>query len=236
MKIEHINNNQQSFGLKCQTHRFLTAKTVKDADIFSGENLKDFLYYVQKPDFDETGLKIFGKPTCNNHFFYPEQTFRPRLSHLDFYGQNNAFARYMYHIIKMFSSMKKSDIDGQIEHAARAKHFLDDMSVGLHVERGTSLKKYKEQKVHKDFETYIFENQDTFAKNHTSSELQKNHRSFKDLFMDTVQISLKTELPAENNKDRWKNIAQKTVDINMDSSNEFFKLLKHYNLPVIENK
>ena len=140
MKIEHINNNQQSFGLKCQTHRFLTAKTVKDADIFSGENLKDFLYYVQKPDFDETGLKIFGKPTCNNHFFYPEQTFRPRLSHLDFYGQNNAFARYMYHIIKMFSSMKKSDIDGQIEHAARAKHFLDDMSVGLHVERGTVLK------------------------------------------------------------------------------------------------
>ena len=132
--------------------------------------------------------------------------------------------------------MKKSDIDGQIEHAARAKHFLDDMSVGLHVERGTVLKKYKEQKVHKDFETYIFENQDTFAKNHTSSELQKNHRSFKDLFMDTVQISLKTELPAENNKDRWKNIAQKTVDINMDSSNEFFKLLKHYNLPVIENK
>lgn len=234
MRIENINNSAQSFGLKAQTHYFLTQKTAQTSGIFSDEGLKKFLYFVQRPDFDETGLIIFGKKTCNNHFFYPEQTLRPRLSHLDFDGQHNAFSRYINHILSLFSA-KKSDIDNQIENAARAKHFLDDMSVGFHVERGTFLKKYKDEKLHKEFETYILENQDTFVKKYTPSELPKNSRSFKELFMNTVKTSLKNELPTETNKKDWERIAQKTVNLNIDSSKEFFNLLKHYNFPV-QNK
>ena len=231
MKIDSIRQSKQNFGLKVQTHRFINAKTASEANIFSDDALKSFLYYVQVPDFDETGLKILGKETCNNHFFYPEKNFHPRLSHLDFFGQHNAFARFMYHIINMFSSMKKSNPEMQIEHAARAKHFLDDMSVGLHVDRGTALKKYRDQKMHCEFEKYIYDNQDYFVNNYSKSDLPQNSRSFKELFMNTVNTSLKNEFPSANNKSSWQDIAQRTINLNIDSSKEFFNLIKHYNLP-----
>ena len=229
MKISIKNNAYSpSFGLKSQTHRRLNAEILENAPVFNDEELKNFLYYVQKPDFDETGLKLITKDTCNNHFFYPEQTLHPRLSHLDFDGKHNAFSRFTYHVTNFLSAIKNNNKKNLTEEAARAKHFLDDMSVGFHVKRGTALQKYKEEKVHKEFEKFILDNQDELIKNYTKSPLPTNSKGFKDLFLNTVNVSLKNELPSIKNRENWKNIAQHTVNLNIDSSKEFFRLLQHY--------
>ena len=114
-----------------------------------------------------------------------------------------------------------------MEESARAKHFLDDMSVGFHVKRGTAWQKYKEEKVHREFETFVMNNQYDLLKNYTKSELPAQNKCFKDLFLNTVNTSLKNEIPTINNKAEWKNIAQKTINLNIDASKEFFRLIQN---------
>ena len=228
MKITTKNNYPPNFGLRVQTHRVMGEHTVKNTDILiNNEELKNFLYYVQKPDFDETGLKLITKQTCNKHFFYPPETFRPALSHLDFDGKHNAFSRFTYHVTNFLSALKNKNRETFVEESARAKHFLDDMSVGFHVKRGTAWQKYKEEKVHREFETFVMNNQYDLLKNYTKSELPAQNKCFKDLFLNTVNTSLKNEIPTINNKAEWKNIAQKTINLNIDASKEFFRLIQN---------
>lgn len=226
MKVDFKLTNTPSFGLSIKTHELVTRKSMANFNDFSNKELDLFGDYVQRPDYDETGLKIFGKETCNNHFFYPRQIFHPSLSHLDFDGKHNAFSRYAYHIASMFSELKDGYSDSVIEHAARAKHFLDDMSVGLHIERGTFLKKYFDLKMHQSYENYILNNQDDFIANYSKSKLPKNNKSFIDLFINTVNISLENEFPNLKNVVRWNSISQNTINLNIDSSNEFFRLFR----------
>lgn len=227
MKVEKLSNSP-NFGLRAQTHEFITYNLARNYAHLNSETADMFAKFVQKPDFDETGLKILGKATCNNHFYYPPQTYRRRESHLDFDGKHNAFSKYNEHICRMFTCLSKHNKKGAIEEAARAKHFLDDMSVGLHVKRGTVLDKYKEERVHKEFEAFIEDNQDKFYNNRSKSDLKKylpsDNNDFDDLFVATVKTSLENEIPNEANSDRWSEIAQKTINLNIDSSREFFKL------------
>lgn len=229
MKIDKIHNTP-SFGLRAQTHEFITYKIAKNSARLTKETADMFAEFVQKPDFDETGLKIFGKNTCNNHFYYPAQTFRTRESHLDFDGKHNAYSKYIDHICRMFTRFSERNKIGAIEEAARAKHFLDDMSAGLHVKRGTILGKYKEEKVHKEFENYIYANQEKFYNNRSKSELKEHlpedNYDYDDLFAATVKTSLENEIPNEANHEKWADIAQKTINLNVDASREFFKLFK----------
>lgn len=229
MKVNKIDNNT-SFGLRAQTHEYITLKTAKEFANLSDDIAQKFAHYVQKPDFDETGLKIFGKDTCNNHFYYFPKTFRTRESHLDFDRKHNAFSRYIDHICNMFTNINYKNKEGVIEEAARAKHFLDDMSVGQHVERGTIFKKYKDEKIHKEFEAYIYDNQDKFYKNYSKSNLDKNYvktdYDYDDLFVASVKTSLENELPNEANRNKWNEIAQNTINLNIDTSREFFRLFK----------
>lgn len=226
MKVDNVKSNT-SFGLKAQTHEFLTSKIAKEIFHLDIETVDLFAKFVQKPDFDEKGLKLFGKDTFNNHFYYPPTTFRPRESHLDFDGKHNAFSKYIDHICGIFTQISNRNKKGVIEEAARAKHFLDDISVGMHVKRGNVIDKYKEQDVHIKFEEYILKKQEALLAKYSPSNLYEHlspDSDYEDLFAAAVKTSLENEIPNEANKRKWPQIAQKTVNLNIDSSIEFFRL------------
>ena len=139
---------------------------------------------------------------------------------------HNAFYRFINHLSQMKT---KNTMIRKIDEAAQAKHFLDDVSVGLHVNRGTVFQKYKEIKVHSEFEDFIHNNIDSLIKNYKKTSLSRvkarGDDDFENLFLRTVNASLKNEIPDEANKSRWMQIAQKSVNLNLDASREFFNLI-----------
>ena len=80
-----------------------------------------------------------------------------------------------------------------------------------HVERGTILEKWRDLRVHKDFEGFVFRNQDKLINNAQKVNLDVAAGDYLDLFDEAV---FNSELikPAKNiNKDSWYSIAQNGI-------------------------
>lgn len=212
MKINSRDNNT-NFGWRWPTHEKVTSIYVDRFPKLS-KYKKQLTEFVVKPDFDERGFK------GNNHFYYPPQLFRPRESFLDFFGMNNAAARYEHHIF-YFDKFVNRDNDKAMEHAGRALHFLQDVTQPHHIERGTVFKKWKDLSMHREFEELSYS--DIFVNNSKSVKLDVTPNDFQDLFEDAVAVT-ETIKPANlKNRDKWHEIAQDGITNMKAVTVEFLK-------------
>lgn len=218
MKIDKIQNNNINFGFNYNTHR-------KIADIVIANEFPKLKKYipiireaVQAPDFDELGIK------SNTHFYYPFKSYiKPRSSFLDFDWGHNARSRFNKHIDLMYQYRENNSFIKMIEQAGRAKHFLDDMSMGLHVKSGNFVEKLKEMKVHKAFEDFVYRHEDEFIAKSSKSPIRFKDKSYDDIFMSVVNNTENMELPTSDNVQKWPVIAQNSINSAMDASRVFFK-------------
>lgn len=222
MKVEKTQSNI-NFGFRYNTHRKIAETVIQNEFPKLEKYMPAIREFVQRPDFDELGLK------SNTHFYYPFTSYlKPRSSFLDFDWGHNARARYNKHIDLMFKEHELGRFEDMAEQAARAKHFLDDMSVGLHVKRGNFIDKWKEMPLHKAFEDFIQRHEDEFIAKSSKSSIQFKNQSFDDIFMSVVNNTKDSEIPTKENISRWPVIAQGSINSVMDSSRVFFKKLSDF--------
>lgn len=217
------NKNEVSFCLNGNTHRKLAKKIIQEEYPNLHKYSPIIKYAVERPDYDEVGFH------SNTHFYFPyENIFRPRESFFDFDGMHNARARFNEHIDKFFAASKYCRYSEMAEEAGRAKHFLDDMSVGLHVQRGNILEKWRDKKMHAQFEDFIYKNENELIKNAQKSPVEFKTDDFDDIFMSVVNFMKNSEFPNKNNKLKWYDIAQNTINVVIDASRVFFdKISQH---------
>ncbi len=215
MKVQKTQNNI-NFGFNYNTHRKIVKKLIAEEFPKLEKYLPDIENAVIAPDFDELGFK------SNTHFYYPLKNYlRPRASFLDFDGGHNAYARYNFHVNNFLNALKDGQFTLMANEVGRAKHFLDDMCVGLHVKQGNFIQKWCEKPVHLTFENFIYKNEDKFIENSTSSKDLLNHDNFEDLFVSVVERSSANEIPDKNNLFHWSQIAQNSINLALDSSRVF---------------
>lgn len=210
-------NNNINFGFNYNTHRKLSSVVIKNNFPKLEKYLPEIKQAVQSPDFDETFFY------SNSHFYFPKKSLlRCRESFLDFDRIHNARSKYNIHSDNMLTAMKNGNFRLMAEEMGRAKHFLDDMSVGFHVQRGNVFQKLNEQKIHKRFEDYILDNEDKFFKQAKDSQVDFKTDTFDDIFMSVVNYSKYSILPGEKNVSQWAKLAQDSINIAVDASKAFF--------------
>lgn len=214
MKINSVNKDV-NFGWSYQTHQRITEMLVDQLPKLK-EYKPLFSKMVAMPDFDERGFK------GNNHFYYTPKLFRPRESFLDFLGQNNAYVRYLKHIYE-FKELLSIDREKAISHAARALHFLQDVTQPHHTERGTVLEKWRDLSVHKRFEKFELDSDDIYVKNAENSKLEHNSAGFYDIFNTAVSKSMSIPAAKSTNHNLWKEIAQDGISNAVAVSRAFLK-------------
>ena len=211
MKVTKTQNDI-NFGFNYSTHRKIAQKLIEEEYPKLQKYAPIIKHSVINPDFDELGFH------SNSHFYYPEKKLlRFRESFFDFDGMHNARAKYNEHIDKFFAASKYCRFSEMAEEAGRAKHFLDDMSVGLHVQRGNIFQKWRDREMHKRFEDYIYDNEDTFIANSKKSPVE--------FITDDLKNS---EFPNNHNQQRWQVIAQNSVNAAMDASRVFLNKVSEF--------
>ncbi len=199
MKIDSSGNNL-NFGWRYGAHKEITSLAVE-----SVSNLKKYknilVEFAQKPDFDEKGFK------GNNHFYYSPKVLRPRESFMDIIFRNNAGAKFAEHMYE-FNRFVEKDKSKALEHAGRALHFLQDVTQPQHTERGTVYRKWRDLKLHKEFEEFAYQNQDAFIKNAKPSDIKLESDEIYELFNKSVSISENGKQVRKDNKNAWYEIAQ----------------------------
>lgn len=222
MKVTKTQNDI-NFGFNYSTHRKIAQKLIEEEYPKLQKYAPIIKHSVINPDFDELGFH------SNSHFYYPEKKLlRFRESFFDFDGLHNARAKYNEHIDKFFAASKYCRFSEMAEEAGRAKHFLDDMSVGLHVQRGNIFQKWRDREMHKRFEDYIYDNEDTFIANSKKSPVEFITDDFDDIFMSVVDYSKNSEFPNNHNQQRWQVIAQNSVNAAMDASRVFLNKVSEF--------
>ena len=223
MRVNSI-ENKTSFGWRFKTHEKITSLVLEDFPKLA-EHKETLMASVIKPDFDERGFK------GNNHFYYPREVLRPRESFLDIFGQNNAAARYAVHMYE-FNRLINKNNDKAMEHAGRALHFLQDVTQPQHTERGTVFKKWRDLRIHKEFENFVQNNQDRII-TQVLEEIPKRGDWYKqygygerdELF--NLQVSASMEIMPANKKNRlfWEYIAQFGLTNAVDATKAFFNIV-----------
>ncbi len=222
MKVQKAQNNI-NFGFNYNTHRKIAETVIKNEFPKLEKYLPVIRQAVQSPDFDELGIK------SNSHFYYPfESYFKPRSSFLDFDWCHNARSKFNKHIDLMFKEHELGRFEDMAEQAGRAKHFLDDMSSGLHVKRGNFIDKWKEMRVHRAFENFVYRHEDEFIAKSVNSPVQFKTKSFDDIFMSVVNDTKNSEMPSKDNVEKWRVIGQNSINSVMDSSRVFFQKLSEF--------
>lgn len=217
MNIQKTQNNNVSFGFNFNTHRKITQRIIEREFPELGKYAPELKAAVIKPDFKEIGL------SGNNHFYYPVKSLlKPRESFLDFDGSHNARAKFNKHIDKFFDALNDSAFPRMLDEVGRAKHYLDDVCVGLHVQRGNFLSKLQEMGMHKAFENFIYRNEDKFIENSQKTNIEFGNENFDDIFMSVVNYMNKSQIPNSKNVVSWAQIAQNSINIAMDASRVFF--------------
>lgn len=217
MKIAKTENNQINFGFNYNTHRKIAERLIKEEFPKLEKYSPAIKRAVVEPDFDELGFH------SNTHFYFPfKNYFKPRASFLDFDGSHNAYVKYNSHINNFLKALKKGDFPVMAEEVGRAKHFLDDMCVGLHVKHGNFIQKWREMPLHSAFENFIYKNENRLIENASPSEAKLKSDNFEDLFVSVVEHSSNSEMPDKNNVFGWQRIAQDSINLALDSSRLFF--------------
>ena len=143
------------------------------------------------------------------------------VSYMDYNGKNNAKYAYLDHLDKMDNAIEDEDTDLAIENAARACHFLQDMSQPQHIEETSTFGKAIDLKIHTDFEDLAEKNVKEFAQNFESESTDSRH--YLDLFQDTFGQTKDLGKITRKNEPDWKEISQKQFNMAVQATKEFLQ-------------
>ena len=218
------NNN---FGWSTKTHKKITAYAIKNSKLeLKSHHEKILIDFSRQPDIDE--INFFG----SGHFCFsiPENMKTTRfLSFMDFSGKHNALAKFTKHIDKAQKALLKDKKHKSLVEIGRAVHFLQDMCVPLHTEKGAILPKLRDSRMHVDYEDNFVESRlEKFLVPQATLETDSVHdfRTFAlDLFKKNFDFSSKFKI-SKKNKNSWESIAQDTMNQAVGSTQ---KLLNAFN-------
>lgn len=222
MRIE--NRNKTNFGWCLKTHKIMAEHALEECSLLKPYK-KIVKTFVELPDYDELGQ-------LGNWHFYSTHNHR---SYLDYNGKNNALERYKFHIMTMYEDFKSGKIEEAIKHASRALHFGQDMSQPHHTQKGLFYNKIMNVATHVRFEETVKKAEKVYIqdylKNHfikdkiTETNVDKlSQLDFVDLFLDSVKLSQKNEIPTKKNaSEKWYQIGQTGFNQAMDFTRAFSK-------------
>lgn len=212
MKVNDSVNNNVNFGWTCKTHRKITEFALEDFPKLLPAK-KMFQDFVQRPDFDELG-------TLGNWHFYSKST---KSSFVDFNKKSNALARYNEHVKELKEAAKDKNSPLFFEHAARALHFLQDMTQPHHTNKGLLFNKIFELRTHLRFEKFVQTRQYDYFEEYVRTTPQNS--TFEQIFSNNVHSSLKNAVPFNKNSNIWNDIGQNRFNRAVDSTREFMTQL-----------
>ena len=221
------NNN---FGWNIKTHKKITEYAIKNSDInLKNHHEKILINASKQPDIDETQLH------SSSHFcFAIPENLKPKrsLSFMDFSGRNNALAKFTKHINKAQKALSKDKKHKSLDELGRALHFLQDMCVPLHTEKGSIISKFRDSKMHLDYEIGFVNPQiDKLLRPQNIEPTDKKH-DFKNfalhLFKENFDFSSQFKISNKNKAD-WGQIAQVTMDKAVSSTQELLTAFRELN-------
>ena len=143
------------------------------------------------------------------------------VSFMDYNGRNNAKAAYEDQIEIMENAIEDEDDEFAIQNAARACHFLQDMTQPQHIEETSAFGKAIDLKIHNDYEDYAEKNADYFVNNLTSKD--RNPRNSKQLFADTFSATKSRGKITRENEPQWSEITQNQFNLAVQATKEFLQ-------------
>ena len=143
------------------------------------------------------------------------------VSFMDYNGRNNAKAAYEDQIEIMDTAIEDEDEEFAIQNAARACHFLQDITQPQHIEETSTIGKAVDLKIHTDYEKFAEDNLDTFTKNCQTSNTEP--RNSMKLFADNFTATKELGKITRENEPNWNEITQKQFDMAVQSTKEFLQ-------------
>lgn len=216
MRVDTV-KDQINFGWSKTTHLEMTMLALKDTKI-SDVTKRQLARYSQMPDFakSERGYRN------NTHFYFPGSKKKSFGKKSDKY---NALSQFKEHLTAALFSKEDENF---LKHTGYALHYLQDVSVPLHTEKGGIFHKFMKYRVHKDFEKDSKYGAQTnlrvLMENYKFQEL--NFTTLLDLFKDTALYSQKPEYKVKmSNKKKWYSIQQECFDMGVNTTREFVEKL-----------
>lgn len=143
------------------------------------------------------------------------------VSFMDFNGRNNAKAAYEDQIEIMDNAIEDEDDEFAIQNAARACHFLQDVSQPQHIEETSAFGKAIDLKIHTDYEKFAEDNADICAENFQKAV--RNPRNSMKLFTDTFSATKDLGKITRENQPYWGEITQRQFNIAVQATKEFLQ-------------
>lgn len=213
----HINSldNNINFGWSKTTHLEMTMLALKDSKI-DNVTKRRIARYSQMPDFVKTELGYHN----NTHFYFPNSE---KKSFGKNSGEFNAYNQFKEHLT---TALFSNNDEHFLKHAGFALHYLQDMSVPLHTEKGGILQKILKYNLHKEYECEskygVQTNLKKIIENYKYQKL--NFTTLLDLFKDTAEFSSRFKITSSNKK-KWYSIQQECFDMGVNTTREFLEKL-----------
>lgn len=202
--IGFLANKHFYFGEKIKEDTFTKEKFQKD----SIESFTDLAKNTTSNGLVRAFSKIFN--ATNNS-----------VSFMDFNGRNNAKSAYEDQIELMDNAIEEEDDEATIQNAARACHFLQDVSQPQHIEETSALGKAIDLKIHTDYEDFAEKNAEKCAENFVTDV--RNPRNSMQLFVDTFSATKDLGKITRENEPNWGEITQRQFNIAVQATKEFLQ-------------
>jgi hypothetical protein len=202
--IGFLANKHFYFGEKIKTDTFSKEKFEKEPI----EKINDVTQTATSNGLVRAFSKIFNAPSNS-------------VSFMDFNGRNNAKAAFEDQIEIMDNAIEDEDDEFAIQNAARACHFLQDVSQPQHIEETSALGKAIDLKIHTDYEKFAEDNAQQCAQNFKTTV--RNPRQSMQLFADTFGATKELGKITRENEPNWGEITQKQFNLAVQSTKEFLQ-------------
>ena len=143
------------------------------------------------------------------------------VSFMDFNGRNNAKAAFEDQIELMDAAIEDENDELAIQNAARACHFLQDVSQPQHIEETSAMGKAIDLKIHTDYEKFAEDNAQKCSENFQTTV--RNPRKSTQLFSDTFTATKDLGKITRENEPHWGEITQRQFNLAVQATKEFLQ-------------
>lgn len=206
-------DNSPTFGWRYKMHSAILEAGGKNFKYHNYKVMPLLQEMVERPDFDETFL------FSQKHFYYPNSKIK---SFFDLTGKGNAKSAYEKHIGKFKELFDEFPLYA-LDEAAKALHYLQDVTQPQHIDSSSVIKKISDRTTHKKFEQHALDKSKSLLKQVRPAQLKS--RTFETLFDDTVNLSSKNRVPTKDNQELWTAIAYDGTNVAVGATKRFFELL-----------
>lgn len=223
-KLEHFvqQPDHDDIGFLANKHFYFGDKT---EDIFTSQaDMKKAEEVEEKSPSMMDRIKTFGSfslGALNTANIFKKITNNNTASFMDFNGKNNAKAAYYEHLDKIDEAIEHEDDEATIENAARACHFLQDITQPQHIQETSAFGKAIDLKIHTDYEKFADDEAETCAQYFTPEI--RNPRSCTQLFNDNFQETKDVGKITRKNEPYWDEITQQQFNLAVQSTKEFLQ-------------